>query len=301
MIWSYHTSGLITHPLPIALSMIAEAGYGGAAITIDHHQLPPGSTGAELADCRSRLETLGLSAVLETGARYLLDPWRKHAPALVDEDSGPRLRLIERALEMASALGAPVVSCWSGVAPAGAGRAVLRERLLRALAPLAEQAQARGIRLGLEPEPGMFVETIADYLDIEAALDSPALGLTLDLGHLLVTGEAEPPAAITEQARRLVHVHIEDMRRGVHEHLPLGEGDLPLAETLAALRSSGYRGQAALELSRNIHDGPIQLRRSLEILRAACGEARWRSPAAKRPSERPAGKEGFWVRPEAGP
>ena len=48
-------------------------------------------------------------------------------------------------------------------------------------------------------------------------------------------------------------IHLEDMRRGVHEHLPLGEGHMDLPGVLAALRDAGYSRLVSLELSRDSH------------------------------------------------
>ena len=62
---------------------------------------------------------------------------------------------------------------------------------------------------------------------------------------------------MTECVRRgaetLAHVHIEDMRRGVHEHLMFGEGELDLDESLRVLDEVGFSGMVAVELSRHSH------------------------------------------------
>ena len=52
---------------------------------------------------------------------------------------------------------------------------------------------------------------------------------------------------------RLVHVQIEDMRRGVHEHLDFGDGEIDFPPVLSALAEIGYRGLVCVELSRHSH------------------------------------------------
>lgn len=70
-----------------------------------------------------------------------------------------------------------------------------------------------------------------------------------------------------EAAPWLKHVQIEDMRRGVHEHLPFGEGEIDFPPVLAALTAAGYRGLTVVELPRHSHAGPELAARSLRFLR----------------------------------
>jgi L-ribulose-5-phosphate 3-epimerase len=67
----------------------------------------------------------------------------------------------------------------------------------------------------------------------------------------------------------LVNVQIDDMRRGVHEHLEFGTGEIDFPPVLQALIDGGYRGLVAVELPRHSHAAPTIARESLEFLRAA--------------------------------
>jgi sugar phosphate isomerase/epimerase len=103
----------------------------------------------------------------------------------------------------------------------------------------------------------MFVERPAGFLELRERLGSTAeaLGLTLDVGHLLCTGDTPVPEAIAALGPYLVNVHLDDIRAGVHEHLMFGQGDLDLEGTLSALLEVGYDGVASVELSRDSHRG----------------------------------------------
>ena len=83
----------------------------------------------------------------------------------------------------------------------------------------------------------MLVETAGDFYRLRDALGAggAALRLALDTGHCLVTGDRDPAEAVRECAADLGTVAVEDMRRGVHEHLPFGEGDMDAAAVLRAL------------------------------------------------------------------
>jgi sugar phosphate isomerase/epimerase len=70
-----------------------------------------------------------------------------------------------------------------------------------------------------------------------------------------------------------VHVHLDDIADGVHEHKMFGEGDLDLPEALGALREVGFTGLAAVELSRDAHRGAQAAEEAMGHLRRALAEA----------------------------
>jgi sugar phosphate isomerase/epimerase len=283
----YNTNGLAHHRLLDALRLLADLGYEGVAITPDVGQLDPLDPDPRLVEQTRRLaDDLGLELAVETGARYVLDPRRKHFPTLLEEDPGDRRRrsdMLRRSVELASELGAGVVSLWSGTAPGGRvartnGQAEdvreqepLWERLRSGLLPVLELGQRLGVQIAFEPEPGMFVERCDGYLHLLERLgkDGETLGLCLDVGHTVVTGEIAVDEQIRRLAPRLVHVHLDDCRAGVHEHLPFGAGELDLPATLRALIETGYDGMAAVELSRDSHRGAWAAEDSLRRILSA--------------------------------
>jgi sugar phosphate isomerase/epimerase len=117
----------------------------------------------------------------------------------------------------------------------------------------------------------MLVETADDFYRLRAALgpDGAALRLALDTGHCLVTGDRDPAQAVRDCAGDLGTVAVEDMRRGVHEHLPFGEGDMDTASVLRALAEVGYDRLVTVELSRDSHRAHEMVPRALAYLKAA--------------------------------
>ncbi|HTJ68349.1 MAG TPA: EboA domain-containing protein [Actinospica sp.] len=272
--FGFGTNGLGDNRLPDALRLLADLGYDGVALTLDTGHLDPYAEDFErdLPRIAALLDKLDLAVVIETGARYLLDPRRKHHPTLISEGSEQRIGFLERAVRIGAELGAEAVSFWSGNRPAD--EAVpddeLWGRLVRGVERVITVAELHGVRLGFEPEPGMLVEDIAGYERLIAALGDPgALGLTLDLGHCRCLEELSVPDCVRRAGDRLVNVQIEDMRRGVHEHLEFGRGEIDFPPVLAALAEVGYRGLVSVELPRHSHDGPGVAMRSIEFLRAA--------------------------------
>jgi sugar phosphate isomerase/epimerase len=268
--YAYVSNGLTGHRLDDALALLAACGYDGVALTLDHVHLDAFARDlpARLEATRRLLDRHGLSCVVETGGRFVLDPRRKHHPTLLSAGRERRLDFLRRSIDVAAALDAPVVSLWSG-AQGGVAPAVAWERLLAGCEQLLEHAERRGVTLGFEPEPGMFVESLADFEELARRLGDPGrLGLTLDLGHCVCLEPDCVEACIARAADRLVHVHVEDMRRGAHEHLPFGQGELDVAAALAALSSIGYEAQVAVELSRHAHEAHELVPRAIAHLRA---------------------------------
>lgn len=273
--FGYGTNGFANHRLDDALAVIAGLGYAGVALTLDHHHLDP--YGPRLARrveaLGTRLERLGLGVVIETGARYLLDPWRKHAPTLLDDDPGPRLEFLRRAVGIGADLGAEAVSCWAGVRPSAVPEPVAWDRLLRGCDEVAAAADKAGMRLGFEPEPGMLVQTIDDWFRLRDLLGTPeCLGLTLDIGHCQCVEREPVQSCVARAGPHLVNVQIDDMRRDVHEHLEFGAGEVDFPAALRALREAGYSGLVAVELPRHAHAAPAVARESLAFLTAAEAE-----------------------------
>src|SRR5712692_5462177 len=134
MLFGYNTKGVAHHRLEDALTILADLRYQSIAITLDYDALNPFDSRLFLqaAAVRRLLEQRGLRSVIETGARFLLDPWRKHQPTLISPDLMDRQRRIDflgRAIGIARELGSDTVSFWSGAASDNAPADVLMGRL----------------------------------------------------------------------------------------------------------------------------------------------------------------------------
>ncbi|MBI3846297.1 MAG: sugar phosphate isomerase/epimerase [Planctomycetes bacterium] len=265
----YNTNGFAFHQLDDAIEILAALGYRGIALTPDvHHLNPYRSTAADVASVRRLLERLGLTCVIETGARFLLDPRRKHSPTLVSrERSEIRVDFLRRCLHVAANLGAPVVSFWSGACDASGSSMVEEFATLRdRCRPLLDEAERLGVTLALEPEPGMLIDGLDAFRRFDSTLSDPRLALTLDVGHLHLT-ESEPPEdCLRAWAARLRNVHLDDMRRPLHEHLAFGDGEIAFRPVLKTLRDIGFTGLASVELSRHGHVAVECATRAIQFL-----------------------------------
>ena len=100
----------------------------------------------------------------------------------------------------------------------------------------------------------MYIDTMDKFAELHRRVDHPHFGLTLDVGHLHCLGELPIAPHIHAWKDVLWNVHIEDMRRGVHDHLMFGDGEMDFPPIFQALREIDYQGSVHVELSRHSHD-----------------------------------------------
>lgn len=242
-----------------ALATLRDLGYASLAITLDHHTIDPfaADLAGNVARWRTALAAANMACVVETGGRHLLDPLVKHEPTLVSASPAGRERrtdFLRRAVDVTADLGGTCVSLWSGVVRDAARAESIWNRLVDGLGPVLDHAARRGVAIGFEPEPGMFIDTLAGYGQLLDRLGRPDhLRLTVDIGHLECMGERPLGRAIGPWLDRIVNVHVDDMLACRHEHLPLGTGDVDFPPILAALTAGRYRGGLHVELPRQSH------------------------------------------------
>ena len=231
MLLGYNTNGFAHHDPFDALEILAEIGYQSVAITLDHGPLNPFAADwpANLERLKATLRRLKLKNVIETGARFLLDPRHKHEPTLV---SAERSRTATSGSTSSSGPSTPrsildsdCVSLWSGIRRDDATDEAVLERLAESLraGPPPRHQQRRHARLRARARHVHRHDEVVSAGCLQW-IDAPHLQLTLDVGHLWCQGELPIADYIARWGQRIVNVHIEDMRAGVHEHLMFGEG-----------------------------------------------------------------------------
>jgi sugar phosphate isomerase/epimerase len=267
----YNTNGFAHHNLLDAIAILAELGYSDIAITLDHGCLNPyaDDLAAQINRVAKELQRHGMRASIETGARFLLDPRRKHWPPLTidPELAQRRVDFIQRACAIAADLNAEIVSIWSGVLPVEVNRQDGEQNLIKNLERALATAEMYKVTIGFEPEPGMMIDLVESFRPIARHFSGAPLGLTLDIGHLHCQAEDPIAERIRDWQDSLVHVHLEDMRQGVHDHLMFGEGEIDFLPVMQALLDIRYRGSVCVELSRHSHDAVQVASRSLAFLR----------------------------------
>ncbi len=271
MFLGYNTNGFAHHRLEDAIEVMARLGYGGVALTPDVNHLDPASVdpGELIHRTGERIGKHRLKCVVETGARFVLDPLRKHRPTLISPEAWERTHrydYLQWCVAFAPNVNADCVSFWSGSPDDDAAPSELMNRLVEGCKRLADYAAERKVRLAFEPEPGMFIDTMDKFAELHARVNHPAFGLTVDVGHLVCNRELPVSKFLADWKHVLWNVHIEDMRAGVHDHLMFGEGEVDFADVFAGLRAANYTGGVYVELSRHSYDAVNTARKAKAFL-----------------------------------
>jgi sugar phosphate isomerase/epimerase len=252
--FAYSTNAYTEVPLSLAVHEIARSGFDGVEILADLPHLNPMRHDVRAARRVSELiQRLGLAVsnvnVNTNLALSRQDP-EGFAPSLIDRSGAARQARIDyvaRALRLSREMEARNAAVALGRAPRGEGRDALIDRAAESFRKVMAHAEKTGVRVGIEYEPGHFVENHAQLLDLLDRVGHPMLGANLDIGHAVCAGE-DVPAVIRALRGRIWNFHFEDIRGGVHDHLVPGLGDVDFEPILRAILETGYVGHLTLEL-----------------------------------------------------
>ncbi len=127
-------------------------------------------------------------------------------------------------------------------------------------------ARRKGIKILIEPEPGLLIENSSEFLEIYRKLDPAVFGLNFDIGHFFCVGE-DPSALVLQLKDCSSHFHLEDIgssRR--HHHLMPGEGAIDLPGVLETIESTGFSGYVTVELYTYSENAEEAARRAFRYL-----------------------------------
>lgn len=198
------------------------------------------------AEIRARLDAHGLKLVLHNLGAGDWDAGDRGIachPDRVDEFRAG----VARAVEYATALGAPQLNCLAGKAPAGVDDAVLRATFVDNLRFAAAELGRAGLKLLIEPInthdiPGFWLNRTAQALAVLDDVGAANAFVQYDIYHAQRT-EGEIAATIEKHLARIAHIQLAD-NPGRHEP---GTGELNWAFLFAHLDRIGYRGHVGCE------------------------------------------------------
>jgi sugar phosphate isomerase/epimerase len=253
MKFGFRTGGFREWKIEAILEELARIRFDGAELCLESADMRPENfTRARADEIRHLMDEIGLEIA---SVSY-------HADV---EPINQRLSNTSKALEVAEWLEADVLIINAERAREGEEEEQWRD-LVHKLRDLTASAEKRGVNVAIEPEPLLVVSDTDDMLRMMDAVGSPNLKVNLDIGHAYITDPS-----LTDSIRQLgnviVHMHIEDIKDKVHNHLELGQGDIDFAAMHAAFVEIGYHGYYVVDLFRLGDDPSGVAARSLAALR----------------------------------
>ncbi len=259
---AYSANAYMRYPMDEAIRRIADLRYQGIELMFDvPHAWPEDTTPADLDAIRKALDATGLEIANANAfmMNKINDPRQPYwHPSWIEPDEAYRRIRIEhtkRSLSQAADLGIPHISTEpGGPIESEAQRENATQLFVAMLEPVLEHAEKVGVKLMIEPEPGLLIENLAQWQDLRRRVSSPWMGLNFDIGHFYCVSEPLPEA-VQALAGQIDHVHIEDIAASrVHAHLVPGTGAIAFEPVIAALREVGYDGWITVELYPFIDD-----------------------------------------------
>jgi hydroxypyruvate isomerase len=154
---------------------------------------------------------------------------------------------VGRAIEYATALGAPQLNCLAGIAPKDVSADKLRATFVANLRFAAENLKAAGIKLLIEPInffdiPGFYLNRTQQALDLIAEVGSDNLYLQYDIYHAQRM-EGELADTIKANLGKIAHMQLAD-NPGRNEP---GTGEINYRFLFGWLDAIGYQGWIGCE------------------------------------------------------
>ncbi len=209
-----------------------EYGYDGLELRLlDGEPIDPLGLDAEARRAVARaLTRAGVTLVCLDTSIELAQPFDRALPA---------------AVELASEWGAPAVRVFGG-----AGGAL--DEIARRLEPVLGRAEELGVTIALETHDAF--SSAALVAELLQRVPSPAFAAIWDVHHPFRLGES-PDDVVRALGARIHLVHVKDARRNGDdwELVSLGEGEVPVRESLAALAAGGYDGWLTVEWEKRWH------------------------------------------------
>jgi len=254
----------LRRPLSEALDTVSSLGAQGIQVYATNGELSPKNLSGDMRRDFPRMvrdRGLAISALCGDLGRGFGN--RELNPQLIEDSK----RIIDLALEW----GTNIVTTHIGVVPADSAHP--RYKIMQdACGELAEYADSIKAHFAVETGPET-AQTLCGFLD---SLHSRGVAVNLDPANLVMVTGDDPVRAVHTLKNYIVHTHAKDGRKLYDKdpekiygiafdtevtdpafiELPLGEGDVPFADYLNALREIGYEGYLTIE--REVGDQPVR-------------------------------------------
>lgn len=221
----------------------AAAGIGGITVWRD------ALSGRDIAATGRMLRELGLAVVSLCRGGFF--------PALTPAGRQAAIDDNRRAIDEAAALGAPLVVLVCGAVP-GLSLEDSRRQIRDGIAACLPHAAAAGVKLAIEPLHPMYagdrsaVNTLAQANDMAQELDSPWVGVAVDVYHLWWDPDLQTQIRRCGENGHLLAFHLCDWKTPTLDMLNdrglMGEGCIDLKQIRGWVEEAGFNGFNEVEI-----------------------------------------------------
>lgn len=233
------------------LELVKKAGYDGIELWLgDRPWFGMDTTDPEVRDLRHRIESAGLIVSNVSTGLHWASPLSARDPKVRAQG----MRIVEREIETAQLLGTDAVLVVAGLVTEEVPYNEVYTRCVDALKALGTTAARAGVRIGIENcnSEQRFLLSPREFARFLDDVNSPAVGIHLDVGNIHDTGFAEQWIEI--HGPRITRIHLKDVlkHRGrsgdqsVYTNLFLGDNDWPAIR--AAMTKVHYDGWLIAEM-----------------------------------------------------
>lgn len=256
---------ITTKPWGLEEAVARYGAAGVAGVTLWRQALE----GRRASDAARRIQAAGMQVVSLCRGGFF--------PALSPSDRQAAIDDNRRAIDQAAELGAPLLVLVCGAHP-GQPLAESRRQIQDGIAAVLPYARECDVRLGVEPLHPMYagdrsaINTLRQANDLCVALDSPQVGVVVDVYHLWWDPDLETEIRRCGEARRIFAFHLSDWLSPTTDLLNdrglMGEGCIPLPQIRGWVEAAGFDGFHEVEIFSHRHWAKDQAVFLQEIIRA---------------------------------
>jgi sugar phosphate isomerase/epimerase len=251
---AFSTNAFKKYSIEESIISIADIGYKGVEILCDvPHAYPPNINDKKIEEIKDLLSLCNIQiSNLNAFTLYATDNNVYHPSWIetTEESRNMRIQHTINCIYLARKIGATNISTEGG-GPIDTNLnniSELQKIFIDSLSRATNLAQECGVRILVEPEPGLLLENSRQFLNFIKDIKSDAVGLNFDIGHFYCVRE-DPAKLIYDLSDYIGHFHLADIAENrVHNHLIPGKGRIDFESVFRAIDGIGYRGFVTVEL-----------------------------------------------------
>lgn len=274
MKFAFSTNAYRNFDFNAAACAISKAGYTGIEIMCDTpHAFPDELSNPDIETIRESLRANALE-ISNLNAFMMCAVQDFHHPSWIEPDITFRQKRIQYTLDcidLARQLGVKTISTEPGGPLGNMSRQTAVQIFAQGLEQVLDRAKDNNIKVLIEPEPGLLIQTSDEYLAFLDHFNHPSLGLNFDIGHFYCMGE-DPVQTIIKLKEYTDHYHLEDIPKSrEHKHILPGEGGIDIPAVLDTIHGTGYQGYVTVELYPYLDDPDFAAAAARTYIKNSCG------------------------------